>query len=163
MRSNSQFLKLGVPLIVVSGLVGLAIILAVTLSEKPTTKGELTPSGRGWGDYFPEFAGWGYFTKTAKPLLSCPRPKLSSLNNFKCFPDIHKFSKARTAQQRNWCIYLPLTTPSPRLTTPRLLIHPRYISCRMLRCFLRDVTTCSSARDVCESSLSQGSVYEGLS
>lgn len=41
MRTNSQVFKFGIPLIVVSVLVGVAMILAITLSGKPRTKGEL--------------------------------------------------------------------------------------------------------------------------
>ena len=40
MRTRSQFAKIGVPLIVVSVLVGVAIILAVALSKKSSTKGK---------------------------------------------------------------------------------------------------------------------------
>ena len=43
MRPNSQFIKFGIPLIVVSVLVAVAIILAIVLSkevEEPTTKGK---------------------------------------------------------------------------------------------------------------------------
>ena len=43
MRTNSQFIKFGIPLIVVSVLVAIAIILAIVLSkevEETTTKGK---------------------------------------------------------------------------------------------------------------------------
>ncbi|RMX38942.1 hypothetical protein pdam_00016432, partial [Pocillopora damicornis] len=40
MRTNSQVFKFGIPLIVVSVLVGVAMILAITLSGKPRTKAE---------------------------------------------------------------------------------------------------------------------------
>ncbi|CAH3152488.1 unnamed protein product [Pocillopora meandrina] len=40
MRTNSQVFKFGIPLIVVSVLVGVAMILAITLSGKPRTKGD---------------------------------------------------------------------------------------------------------------------------
>jgi len=48
MRTHSQFAKIGIPLIVVSVLVAVALILAVTLSKKPEkndTKGKLSLPG----------------------------------------------------------------------------------------------------------------------
>ena len=57
MRTSSQFTKIGIPLIVVSFLVAVAIILAIVLSKEvkePTTKGELISSqGRDliWRDF----------------------------------------------------------------------------------------------------------------
>ena len=51
MRTSSQFTKIGVPLIVVSFLIAVAIILAIALSKavkEPTTKGKFISPGTGF-------------------------------------------------------------------------------------------------------------------
>lgn len=55
MRTSSQFTKIGIPLIVVSFLIAVAIILAIALSKEvkePTTKGKFISSGRRPGTGF---------------------------------------------------------------------------------------------------------------
>ena len=65
MRTSSQFSKLGIPLLVVSILIGVAVILAITVSNKPRTKGELISSetrkdGTFTIVYFLGPSGWMY-------------------------------------------------------------------------------------------------------
>lgn len=59
MRTSSQFTKIGIPLIVVSFLVAVAIILAIVLSKEGkglTTKGKLI-SSRGRDLIWKDFSG----------------------------------------------------------------------------------------------------------
>ena len=67
MRTNSQVFKFGIPLIVVSVLVGVAMILAITLSGKPRTKGELRKCTSRWCQVF-TYAAYGSTFNEALPL-----------------------------------------------------------------------------------------------
>lgn len=105
MSTSSQFTKIGIPLIVVSFLVAVAIILAIVLSkgvEEPTTKGKFI-SSRGRDLVWQDFCG---STKRICPLFQAKtmpirQPLIMQLSRGENSKDLRTCSRAPHLNQRN--------------------------------------------------------------